>query len=88
MVTKILKFSASYCRPCQALKHNLKDLDFPIEEIDVQENEELAIMYNIRNIPTLIYLDEDGKILHRSVGLVIKDAVLAKIEELNEAPGD
>lgn len=88
MVTKILKFSASYCGPCQALKQNLKSIDFPIEEIDVQENEELAAKYGIRNIPTLIYLDEDGKILHRSVGLVTKDAVLAKIKELNEASGD
>lgn len=88
MVTKILKFSASYCGPCQALKHNLKDLDFPIEEIDVQENEELTAKYGIRNIPTLIYLDENGKVLHRSVGLVTKDAVLAKIDELNEASGD
>lgn len=88
MVSKILKFSAEWCGPCKALKQNLKSIDFPIEEIDVQENEELAAMYNIRNIPTLIYLDEDGKILHRSVGLVTKDVVLAKIEELNEAPGD
>lgn len=88
MVSKILKFSAEWCAPCKALKHNLKDLDFPIEEIDVQENEDLTAEYNIRNIPTLIYLDEDGEILHRSVGLVTKDAVLAKIEELNEAPGD
>lgn len=88
MVTKILKFSASYCGPCQALKQNLKDVDFPIEEIDVQEDVDLAAEYGIRSIPTLIYVDEDGKTLHRSVGLVTKDTVLAKIEELNETSGD
>lgn len=88
MVTKILKFSASYCGPCQALKRNLKDINFPVEEIDIQENTDLAAEYEIRSIPTLIYIDENGKTLHRSVGLVTKDAVLAKIEELNETSGD
>lgn len=88
MVAKILKFSASYCGPCQALKRNLKDIDFPVEEIDIQENTDLAAEYGIRSIPTLIYVDEDGKTLHRSVGLVTKDVVLAKIEELNETSGD
>lgn len=88
MVTKILKFSAEWCGPCKALKHNLKDIDFPIEEIDITENPEMAEEYDIRSIPTLIYLNEDGKTMYRSVGLVTKDTVLSKIEELNEASGD
>ena len=88
MVTKILKFSAKWCGPCQALKHNLKDIDFPIEEIDIEENPEMTEEYDIRSIPTLIYLDEKGKTVHRSVGLITKDVVLSKIEELNEASGD
>lgn len=88
MVNKILKFSAEYCGPCKALKHNLKDLDFPIEEVDVQENMDAAIEYGVRNIPTLIYVDDKGKTLFRSVGLVTKDDVLNKINELNEASRD
>ena len=68
--------------------HNLKDIDFPIEEIDITENPEMAAEYGIRSIPTLVYVDENYKILHRSVGLVTKDAILSKIEELNEVPGD
>lgn len=88
MVSKILKFSAEWCSPCQALKKNLKDLDFPIEEIDVDRDTVMVDKYSIMAVPTLIYLDEDENILHRSTGLVTKDVVLAKIEELNEAPGD
>lgn len=88
MVTKILKFSAEWCGPCKALKQNLKSVDFPIEEHDISEEYDLAAEYGIRSIPTLIYVDENGKTLHRSVGLVTKDVVLAKIEELNETSGD
>lgn len=88
MVTKILKFSAEWCGPCKALKHNLKDIDFPIEEIDIEENPEMAEEYGIRSIPTLIYLDEKGKTLCRLIGLVPKDVVLSRIQEFNEVSGD
>lgn len=88
MVTKILKFSAEWCGPCKALKQNLKDVDFPIEEHDISEEPDLAAEYEIRSIPTLIYVDENGKTLCRSVGLTTKDVILAKIEELNGISGD
>lgn len=88
MVSKILKFSADFCGPCKALKRNLKDLDFPIEEIDIVDNPEMAEEYDIRSIPTLIYLDENGKTVYRSVGIVTKESILKKIDELNETQRD
>lgn len=88
MVTKILKFSAEWCSPCKALARNLKDVDFPIEEIDIEENPELAAEYGVRSIPTLIFLDKEGHTLSRIVGLVTKDVVLSKIEEFTETSED
>ena len=88
MVTKILKFSAEWCGPCRRLKENLKDMDFPMDEINIDENPEMVEEYNIISIPTLIYLDENGKTVYRSVGIVTKESILKKIDELNETQRD
>lgn len=56
---KILRFTASWCQPCKAMAKNLEmsNLDIPIEVIDIDVNDELAIEYNIRSVPTLILKD-------------------------------
>ena len=61
MTEKILKFSASWCSPCKLLTESLKvnEIGIPVEEIDIDVEEKLTAEYNIRSIPTLIYL-KDG----------------------------
>ncbi len=73
---KILKFSASWCAPCKQLSKILVDIntDVPIEELDVEENQELAIHYGIRNVPVLVAI-EDGKEVARLVGMKSKEQV-------------
>ncbi len=85
MVNKVLKFSATYCGPCKALTATLKQVtEVPIEEYDVDDNEELCEKYNIRSVPTLIFLNNEDKEVGRSVGNISLDAFYNKLKELNE----
>ena len=58
---KILRFTASWCGPCKSLAKNLEiaDIQMPIEVIDIDTNNELAVEYGIRGVPTMIMLDEN-----------------------------
>lgn len=88
MVSKILKFSAIWCGPCRVLASNLKNFNrVPIKEIDCDEDEEMVSKYNIRNIPTLVFLGEDEMELERTTGLVTIDQINKIIDkyEINKA---
>ena len=58
---KVLRFTASWCQPCKMLARTLEDIstDYPIEVIDIDESEELAIQYSVRGVPTLVMLKDD-----------------------------
>ena len=67
---EVLKFSATWCGPCQALSMTLKsidDLGIEVKEIDIDDQLDLAAQYNIRSVPTLIVL-EDGAEVRRKTG--------------------
>lgn len=68
---KLLKFSASWCGPCKMLSMTIagiKDqIPYPIEEIDIDSNTEMAQKFGIRGVPTLILVDGDTEV-KRKVG--------------------
>ena len=72
MIT-ILKFESDSCPQCKALSVTLerisKENKIDIKNIDIEENnnQDLIRKYNIRSIPTLIFLNED-KEYNRLVG--------------------
>lgn len=85
MVNKVLKFSATWCAPCRALGETLSKVeDVTIENVDVDNNEELCEKYNIRSVPTLIFLNNENKEVGRSVGNISLDSFYNKLKELNE----
>ena len=61
----ILKFESDSCPQCKALSATLeritKEYKTDIKSIDIKEdnNQDLIKKYNIRSIPTLIFLNED-----------------------------
>lgn len=61
---RILRFTTSWCGPCQGLAMNLEtaSLDLPIEVIDIDIHNDIAQEYGIRSVPTLIMLDENTEI--------------------------
>ena len=66
----ILQFSASFCNPCQQAKRYVKSIgaEDKIFYVDIEENEALVAEYKIKDIPTFIQLDIDGKEVSRFVG--------------------
>ena len=60
---KILRFTASWCQPCKALAKNLEaaNLGIPIEVIDIDVFDDVAIEHSIRSVPTLILIGETNQ---------------------------
>jgi thioredoxin 1 len=61
---RILRFTASWCGPCQGLAMNLEtaSLNLPIEVIDIDIHNDIAQEYGVRSVPTLVMLDENTEI--------------------------
>jgi thioredoxin 1 len=77
---KALKFYATWCEPCKALSKILegaKDkITMPIENIDIEQNMDLAQKYGIRGVPALVIVDEDGVEIKRQSGMMMEDKLL------------
>jgi len=43
-------------------------IDYPIEVIDIDEHQDLAIQYGVRGVPTLVMLENDAEV-KRIVGM-------------------
>ena len=85
MVTKIYKVGSEWCGPCRLLKQELKDFNLvPIIEIDADEDEIFCEKYNIKNIPVLLFCDENDNVIGRQVGFITKKDLTEKIKILNE----
>jgi len=71
---KVLRFTASWCTPCKMLEKILEDVktQIPIEVIDIDENQQLAMDYGIRGVPTLVMIDGDVEV-KRVSGTLMKN---------------
>lgn len=77
----LVDFWAAWCGPCKMIGPVIEEIadetsDAKICKINVDEQPELALRFNVMSIPTLIVF-KDGKEVNRSVGLVSKEEVLA-----------
>ena len=71
---KVLRFTASWCQPCKMLAKTLEDVEtqIPIEVIDIDENQQIAMDYGIRGVPTLVMIDGDIEV-KRVSGMLMKN---------------
>ncbi len=83
----IVDFFATWCVPCQMMTEVLHDVekeyesDIEVFKVDVDENQDTAIRYEINSMPTLVFF-KDGEEIERRVGFVEKDQLVSLIEEL------
>lgn len=82
----LVDFYALWCGPCKMLAPIVEKVIEENPEVDllrvnVDENEELAVRYNIVSIPTLIYF-ENGQIKRGNVGYIGEEEVKKIIDVL------
>ena len=76
----LVDFYASWCGPCRMLAPFIEEIanefngKVNVCKIDVDNVESLAIKYNVRSIPTLMYL-KDGEVKNISVGFQDKGTI-------------
>ena len=74
---KVIRFTASWCQPCKAMASILEEIDtnIPIEVVDIDAQQDVAIEYGIRGVPTLVKVDNNGNVAGRMVGVKAKNLV-------------
>jgi thioredoxin 1 len=91
MNIEIIDFYAEWCGPCKAMSPMIESMqkEFPegnesgvtIRKVNVDSDPELAKKYNIRSIPTLVFI-KDGVEKDRASGLKNKAFMEEKINEM------
>jgi len=83
----VLDFSATWCGPCKKIAPIIEELAGEYEgkvnvgKCDVDDNEELATKFGIRNVPTVLFI-KDGNVVDRHVGAASKSVFVEKINAL------
>ena len=80
----LIDFFATWCGPCQMLGPILKQVKDSLGErisiikIDVDKNQEIASVYQVRGVPTMM-LFQNGQQLWRQSGVLSKEEIIQVI---------
>lgn len=79
---KLLKFHATWCKPCKDLSAVMEKVthNIPVEEIDIEQDSKATRVYVVRTVPTLVLIDENGGIIRRSSGAMTEEQFKQFIE--------
>lgn len=83
----VVDFWATWCAPCRMLSPVISEMaeeysgKIKVCKLNVDEEQDIAIKYNIMSIPTLVFF-KDGKVRNTSVGLISKSELKELMEEI------
>lgn len=80
----LIDFWATWCGPCRMIAPIVEELaveydgKVKIGKVDVDENQQIAIKFGVRSIPTLLIF-KDGKLKDTIIGAVPKSQIVNKL---------
>lgn len=86
----LIDFWAEWCGPCKMLGPVLEEVakevgnDAVIGKINVDEAQELAMKYAVRNIPAIFIL-KDGKMIRQFIGVQSKQVLVNAVKDALKA---
>ena len=81
----LVDFFATWCPPCQMLAPVLEKISesragYNIAKINIDNNQELAIKYEVEAVPTMIIFKE-GKVVDKIVGYIEEDKIIDEMSK-------
>lgn len=83
----VIDFWAEWCGPCKAIAPMMEGFAreykgrVNIGKCDVEENNDLAVQFKIRNVPTILFI-RNGEVVDKVVGAVSREEIVKKVEKI------
>jgi thioredoxin 1 len=83
----VVDFWAAWCGPCRMIAPIIEELANEFEgkvkvgKLDVDDNQQTAINYGVRSIPTVLFL-KGGKVVDQIIGAQQKKNFVEKIQKM------
>jgi len=73
---QIIYFYGTFCNPCKSFRPTIESIsrEIPVRLVDVDAEPQLVAEYGIRNVPTIVIV-QDGQAINKASGVLTESQV-------------